>query len=189
MPYMGELIYQNLNRKLEVPSVHLAVWPEKKELSKEQQATLDQMQFVRETVEQGHGARKLANIKLRQPLSKVTYNTKSRLAKEYEDILAEELNVKTVEFGEKFEFDLDITPELKQEGLARELERAVQELRKTTGLKVGEMAKLSYDTEDKELIEAFKLVDTKKTYISEVSAGKGGEEIELDGKKISLQLG
>jgi isoleucyl-tRNA synthetase len=196
MPYMSELIYQNLNRNAEVVSVHLAKWPEKKELSEDQKVVLDQMQFVRETVEQGHGLRKISNIKLRQPLNSVTYALKEKLAKEYEEILADELNVKAVKFsaeggsasGGGVQFDLEITPELKREGLARELERAVQEMRKKSGLKVGEMAKLSYNTEDEEIKAAFELFDTKKTYIAEIKQENGGEEVEIDGKKVSLKF-
>jgi isoleucyl-tRNA synthetase len=147
------------------------------------------MQQVRELVEQGHSLRKAANIKLRQPLSSATYAGK-QVASEFEEILAEELNVKSVKFGDKTEFDLNLTPELKQEGLARELERAVQEMRKKTGLKVGELADLSYDTNDSELIAAFALIDTKKTYIKGINkeAGVKGEVVEIDGKQVALHL-
>jgi len=188
-PYISEIIYQNLNRKTEVPSVHLASWPERKELTKEQNEILKNMESVRNLVVTGHGNRKAANIKLRQPLAIFTY-VGPQLGKEFEEILADELNVKSVKVGQKTEFDLVITPELKQEGLARELERAVQELRKSSGLRVGELANLSYDTEDKDLAAAFELFDTKKTYISEVSAIKGiiGGLTEVDGKKIMLEI-
>jgi isoleucyl-tRNA synthetase len=171
MPYISELIYQNLNRKIEVPSVHLAAWLEKKELTEDEKKVLEQMELVRNLVEQGHALRKVSNIKLRQPLSSVTYTGKVQLAKEFEEILSDELNVRAAKFGNKLEFDLNITPELKKEGLARELERLVQDLRKKSGLKVGEMINLSYDTGDDELIAAFELFDT-----------------EIDGKKVTLKL-
>lgn len=188
MPYMSELIYGNLNKNPDLISVHLAGWPEKKELSKEQKEVLTQMQSVRETVETGHAFRKSSNIKLRQPLASVTYATKQRLAAEYEDILAEELNVKTVKFGDKLEFDLAMTEQLRKEGLARELERLVQGMRKKAGFKVGEVVNLSYDTDDDELKEAFKLFDTKKTYIGKITQEKGGETAEIDGKKAEIAL-
>ncbi len=187
-PYLSELIYSNLNKNPDVISVHLAKWPEKKELTAEQKEILSQMQFVRETVEQGHALRKRSNIKLRQPLASVTYTLKDQLSKEYEDILADELNVKAVNFGSKLEFDLNISPELKKEGLARELERAVQDMRKKSGLQVGEQADLSYDTDDDELKAAFELFDTKKTYIGKISREKGGEIVEIDGKKAAIAL-
>lgn len=186
-PYISEEIFRNLTRR-DIPSVHLTSFPEKKELSREQQEVLTQMQFVRETVEQGHSFRKSSNIKLRQPLARATYATKQKLPAEYEDILAEELNVKSVKFGKKFAITLTITAKLKKEGLARELERAVQDLRKRSGFTVGEVADLSYDTDDKELKAAFKLFDTKKTYIGQISQEKGGEPVEIDGKKVTIAV-
>ncbi len=191
MPYMSEMIYLNLNHKTETVSVHLASWPEKKELSKEQKTVLDQMRLVRNLVEQGHALRKSSNLKLRQPLASVVYNAKEKLAKEFEEILADELNVKAVKLGDKLEFDLEITPELKKEGLARELERAVQEMRKKSGLKVGESVNLSYDTDDAELRAAFELFDTKKTYIKGINGEtglSGGEEIMIGDKKVTIAL-
>ena len=187
MPYLGELIYQNLNRRLEVPSVHLAKWPEQLELTPDQTAVLNQMQMVRDLVEQGHSLRKAANIKLRQPLNSFGYSGK-QLAQEFEEILADELNVKAVKAGDKLEFDLNITSELKQEGLAAELTRAVQEMRKKLGFKVGQPVTLSYNTDDSDLAAAMELIDTKKKYISKMVKESGGTEIDVDGKKISLKL-
>src|SRR3989344_4289183 len=148
------------------------------------------MQLVRESVEQGHSLRKTANVKLRQPLASFSY-TGNRLAKEFEEILTDELNVKQVKFGKTLEFALELTPELKQEGLARELERAVQEMRKQKGLKVGEQALLSYNTDDEEIASAFELFDTKKTYIGQLKHERGlvGDPIEIEGKKLVLKLG
>ncbi len=187
-PYMSELIYQNLNRNQEVLSVHLSKWQEKKELEKDQQETLGQMELVRNLVEHGHGLRKASSIKLRQPLASFTYKVEKQMAPEFEAILADELNVKSIKFGDAQAFDLNINSELKKEGLAAELERLVQDLRKKSGLKVGELINLTYDTNDGELKAAFDLFDTKKTYINTVSQGSGGEEYEIDGKKVAIRL-
>ncbi len=206
-PYVAELIYQNLTTspspslkggesensppfkgELEgVSSVHLTAWPEKQDLRTEQRTLLAQMSLVRDLVEQGHSLRKAANIKLRQPLQSFVY-AGNQLGAEFEEILADELNVKSVKFSDKLEFDLNITPELKKEGLAREIERAVQEMRKQKGLKVGETVNLSYDTDDSELKAAFALFDTKKTYVDKIAAASGGEEVEIDGKKLTISL-
>jgi isoleucyl-tRNA synthetase len=200
-PYMAELIYQNLNRNVGVPSVHLASWPEKKELTKEQVDNLNQMELVRILVEKGHSERKAKKINLRQPLPSVTYVSPSKdLDEGFSKILAEELNVDeaipspspSAAPGEPnepwIENISEITPEYKKRGLARELERAVQELRKKSGLKVGEMANLSYDTSDEDLKEAFLLFDTKKTYIAKILQETGGEEVEIEGKRLSLRI-
>jgi isoleucyl-tRNA synthetase len=187
-PFLSEMIYGHLNKNPEVLSVHLAKWPDKRDLLPEQTEILLAMEQVRSLVEQGHALRKLSNVKLRQPLASVIYNAKTKLSQDLEAILADELNVKAVTFGEKLEFDLNISPELKKEGLARELERLVQELRKKTGLKVGEVVNLTYDTEDGELIAAFALFDTKKTYIGKISKGPAGETQEIDGKRVAIEL-
>jgi len=188
-PYISEIIFKNLTRR-DISSVHLTSWPEKMELTEAQSKTLIDMETVKNLVEQGHSLRKSANIKLRQPLNSFVYAGKQALAKEFEEILADELNVKSVSFGEVQAFDLNITPELRLEGLARELERAVQGMRKEQGFKVGEMAELSYDTEDKEITEAFGQIDTKKTYIRGIMGVRGvmGESLEIDGKKLTIEL-
>jgi valyl-tRNA synthetase len=201
MPYMSELIYSNLNKNPDLISVHLAKWPEKKELTYEQKNILSQMGVVRETVEQGHSFRKSANIKLRQPLGPSHYYFPSgNLDKQFEEILAEELNVESISASPspspspgpddrpRVELNTNITPELKKAGLARELERAVQDMRKKHGFKVGEQVNLSYDTDDEELQAALKLFDTKKTYVGKILHEKGGEQHEIDGKKITLNL-
>jgi isoleucyl-tRNA synthetase len=141
-----------------------------------------------------------SGIKVRQPLASIKYQTKSKqpLPKEFEAIIASELNIKTVTHQDKglpegatdVEIDANITPELKIEGLARELERAVQEMRKKAGLKVGELVNLSYDTSDEELRLAIGLLDRKKTFLKDISAQSSGqmEAMQVDGKAISLSL-
>jgi len=176
-----------LNKNPEVLSVHLTKWPEKKELTKEQEEILKQMQLVRNLVEQGHALRKSANIKLRQALSSLTYPGE-KLPEKFEEILANELNVIDIELGDKLEFDFKLTPKLEQMGLARELERKVQEMRRQNGLKVGQPSILSYNTEDEQLKSAFELFDKKRTYIIEIKQEKGGEEVEIDGKKATIKL-
>jgi isoleucyl-tRNA synthetase len=148
------------------------------------------MQVIKDLVVQGHSLRKSANIKLRQPLASFTYISKTELTEEFEAILADELNVKSVKSATTVEFDTDISPKLRQEGLARELERLVQELRKQNGLKVGEMIELSYDTSDEELKAAFELLDTKKTYLKGIRGESGlkGAAAEIEGKKITIAL-
>ena len=163
-------------------------WPKSEWFATDDEKVLVQMENTRILVEQGHSLRKAAGIRLRQPLASFTYIAKENLSEEFEEILTDELNVKEVKSGKKLEFDLVITKELKNEGLARELERAVQEMRKKSGLKVGELAVLSYDTSDVELKAAFELFDTKKTYVSEIKVEPGGEEVLIEGKKVAIRL-
>ena len=187
-PFLAETIWQVLKLDTDEESVHLADWPEVTELDDNQKKILADMELLRSLVESGHSARKQAGVKLRQPLAAFSYSGAVQLNADLEKILAEELNVKNVQFGKSQEFDFNLTPELKQEGLASELERAVQDMRKKQGLKVGEVVNLTYDTNDGELIAAFELFDTKKTYVNTISQGSGGEEAEINGKKVSLGL-
>lgn len=136
MPFISEEIYRNLTGE---ESVHLTDYPEA-DVSLIDEELIREMGVVRAFVEQGHAQRKMAEIKLRQPLFKFTYFAGEQLSSELEKILADELNVKKVEFqksaaGEpKGEIDKEITPELLAEGRVRDLIRQVQQLRKEAGL-------------------------------------------------------
>ena len=60
-----------------------------------------------------------------------------KLGKEVQEIIARQLNVKKIELksGElKVELDTKMTPELEEEGYARELARFIQNERKKAGL-------------------------------------------------------
>lgn len=135
-PFLSEAIYQNLETGDQ--SVHLTDYPLGDKSLFDDKLVKD-MQVVRKIVEMGHGKRKEAGIKLRQPLGQVTYFQKEKLSSGMEEIIAEELNVKTVEYKKyskdlKVELDTKITQVLKEEGQARELIRQIQQLRKDTGL-------------------------------------------------------
>ena len=210
-PYISEVIFQNLNRR-PTESVHLAAWPESEELTAQEIDLLVAMDIVREAATVGLAARKQLKLNVRQPLSRLSVDTKSKDIKftpELLEILLSELNVKQSDsklvleaktnnkiFGfqgskniEYFYLDTTVDEQLKLEGLARQLEREVQEMRKNLGLRVGEVISLSYDTEDEELKEAMRLFDKSKTYVREVrGVGEVGEEHEIDGKKIRIKL-
>ncbi|WP_373899223.1 isoleucine--tRNA ligase [Haloimpatiens sp. FM7315] len=100
IPFMSEEIYQNLVVALDKSapsSVHLCKWPE----YHEEIVDLDletQMDTAYKIVKLGRSARNAANIKNRQPLSKMLVSTKS-LKGYYGDILKDELNIKEIAFG------------------------------------------------------------------------------------------
>lgn len=100
VPFMTEAIYQSLVVSLNEnapESIHLCTWPEydasavNVELEKE-------MDLAYSIVKMGRSARNTANIKNRQPLSEMRVSTDS-LPEYYGDIIKEELNIKSVEFG------------------------------------------------------------------------------------------
>lgn len=115
VPFIADEIYQNLVVGLDKTapeSVHLCYWPE---YNKEEVYTKleNEMDLAYKIVELGRSARNNANIKNRQPLSKMLISVKT-LPEYYGNIIKEELNVKEVELGaEMSEFvNFDIKPNL-----------------------------------------------------------------------------
>ncbi len=100
VPFISEEIYQNLVVNLDkdaIESIHLCLWPEinENEIDKDLEKDMDLAYTI---VQLGRSARNGANIKNRQPLSKMQLSTNS-LPKYYGDIIKDELNIKEVEFG------------------------------------------------------------------------------------------
>ncbi len=135
IPFITEVMFKNLTGE---ESVHLADYLSG-DKSQVDEKLIKDMEILRKIAELGHAKRKEENIKLRQPLSKITYVSSEELDKELEEILAAELNVKQVlykegEGGLKVELDTNLTKELKEEGEARDLMRQIQQLRKEQNL-------------------------------------------------------
>jgi len=137
LPFLAEFVYQrvqNLNFKFS-NSVHLENWPKvnKKLIDKKLER---KMEKVREIVSQVLAERQKAKIKVRQPLKELQI-TNYWLKKEPEliELIKEEVNVKNISFGKEFRLDTKITPELKEEGIIREIVRHIQEMRKEASLK------------------------------------------------------
>ncbi|MCR4305773.1 MAG: isoleucine--tRNA ligase, partial [Candidatus Daviesbacteria bacterium] len=143
-PFISEEIFRNLTGK---DSVHLEDFPDGDSTLLDDGLT-NSMVLVRKIAEAGHARRKEAGMKLRQPLASVLYKLPERLNEELEKILAEELNVKKVEYQKstkaepEVSLDVRITPDLKAEGEARDLIRQVQSLRKEQGLTLADKTKI-----------------------------------------------
>ncbi|MEY4731847.1 MAG: hypothetical protein RL681_793 [Candidatus Parcubacteria bacterium] len=131
-PFFAESIYQGLGEK---ESVHLDTWPipEKKLLDPKLVAA---MADTRRIASAALAKRAELGIKVRQPLAELRVKS-AALRSELVEILKDEVNVKKITFGAKMaselEFDTVITPELKAEGILRDLVRMVQELRQNAG--------------------------------------------------------
>ncbi len=183
-PFTAEDIWQRLKGESDAESVHLALWPEVG--VEEHSNILENMRVTREIVSLGLEARQKAGIKVRQPLKQLKVK-KGKLADEYVDLIKDEVNVKEVLFGEKIEneaeLDINITPNLKEEGDYRELVRSIQDMRKKQGLTPSDVITLSIQTDEsgKKLVEQFK-ADFKKTVLaSSISfSPNDGEEIKVD---------
>ena len=93
IPFMSEEIFKNLTNK---ESVHLEDFPaiNKNLIDKDLEKNMD---LVLKIVELGRSARNTANIKNRQPISKI-YVKSQNLSNSYAQIITDELNIKQIEF-------------------------------------------------------------------------------------------
>ena len=167
-PFLAEELYHNLTGDDE--SIHLKDWLPAGEINR---AILRDMNALRAAVNDGLSKRAAEGIKVRQPLasaklvSTISQNTPEEVAQFLVDIARDELNVKSVEAvtGSELDvpeasaqpsvvYDLNITPELKREGLMREIVRHVQSARKKAGLQVDDRIILQLTTNDDQLRQA-----------------------------------
>ena len=167
-PFLAEELYHNLTGDAE--SIHLKDWLPAGEVDR---AMLRDMNALRAAVNDGLSKRAAEGIKVRQPLasaklvSTISQNTPEEVAQFLVDIARDELNVKSVEVvtGSELDvpeasaqpsvvYDLTITPELKREGLMREIVRHVQSARKKAGLQVDDRIILQLTTNDDQLRQA-----------------------------------
>ncbi len=162
-PFLAEELYQKLTGGAQyhtVPggeSVHLLDWPKAGAID---EAVLASMAQTRQVIEQGLSLRMQKSeteqqVKVRQPLSELTYGGE-KLSETLEQIIAEEVNVKKVTHGDTVNLNKEITPELKREGLMRELIRQIQAARKGAGLNVDDRIVLEVAAEDEEVLETLR---------------------------------
>jgi isoleucyl-tRNA synthetase len=285
MPFIAEELHQNLIRSVDTQSpisVHLCDWPSfdagliDDNLNRE-------MDLVMKFASLGHAARNKANRKVRQPLAEVAFAVGSadeaQVVAKYADVLADELNVKTVralsgtdevaaynlkplprqlgrKYGNKFpeirtavlaldakqtaprlldgesiqvvvggeSLDIlpeevevhmqahegfavasegaylaalvtELTPELVQEGLAREFVRRVQDQRKQVGLEISDHIRVVYSASAvlSSAVETFRDYIMGETLADELSAGKvaAGEAAksdQFDGEEVTFSV-
>ena len=137
MPFTAEAVYAGADGELE--SVHLETWPE---AAKYNEGVISDMAAIRELASKALRLREKAGIKVRQPLASLTVKPSEPSLKgknELLEMLKDEANIKEVLFNdsvsEEAELDINLTQELKAEGMARDLTRLTQDLRKRAGLK------------------------------------------------------
>ncbi|NCU29328.1 hypothetical protein EOM60_01815 [Candidatus Saccharibacteria bacterium] len=184
-PFLAEELYQKLGGGEE--SVHLLDWPTNFEVN---EIVMNEMDLVRDYVNQALGLRAKLGLKVRQPLASVTVPSLGK-AVDFEAILTDELNVKSVKVGGEVSFDETITPELKREGLMREVIRFVQSARKTAGLNVDDRIVLSLQTDDDELQKA--IDEHSETIFAETlaTAGKTTDNpsvAKVEGAELAISL-
>ena len=100
IPFMTEDIYQNLVRSVDndaIESIHLCDFPKVNEMHIDKELE-DNMERVLKVVVLGRACRNKSNIKNRQPIGKMFVKADFELSEFYEEIIADELNIKEVEF-------------------------------------------------------------------------------------------
>ena len=102
LPFVTENIFQNLVRNLDSAapeSVHLCDYPVADE-SKIDTALMDNVDALRRVVELGRSARNKGNLKIRQPLAKLTFMVKNDAIADFifdqQSVVLDELNIKTI---------------------------------------------------------------------------------------------
>lgn len=191
VPFITEYLYQELKKALPVEqqleSIHLELFPAAESLTPDEEKILSDMEMTRKIASLGQSVRVEKAIALKQPLSKVLYKGEHVLEQEYLDIVAEELNVQEVssvsdmptsEFIATKEeqkvtvgLDTEITPELAEKGLLREVTRTIQAARKNANLELGARSNITIYTEDeglKALVEKYKEQLCKTTLLDKL---------------------
>ena len=201
-PFLAEELYHNLTGDDE--SIHLKDWLPAGE---ENDFVTKQMNSVRSIVKEGLSMRAKANIKVRQPLDKVILYGKDfgfvgelNRTFDYMGLIKDELNVKHVKLRpeddreDKIDIDMEITPELKREGLMREIIRHVQSARKKAGLQVDDRIELNIASSDTEIAQAVDtFADTIKAETLTIKLGSAADDMEkydvkVDGKPVEIYL-
>lgn len=206
-PFLSEELYRKLTGG---ESVHLLDWPETGHID---ELALIRMEQTRRAVTEGLSLRAQNSIKVRQPLSAVTLINPapallSELEREeevgdkfYHTIIQDELNVKKVKRrlhessglnNLQVELDLETTPELKREGLMREVVRVVQNARKKAGLNVDDRINLSIksDGELSQAINEHKQVILDETLAKSLTHGeyRYNETVKIENFELTLSL-
>ena len=203
-PFLAEELYHNLTGDNE--SIHLKDWLPAGEIDN---SMLRDMNALRTAVNDGLSKRASEGIKVRQPLASVklintiSQDTPVEVAQFLIDIAKDELNVKSVEIVTDSEsesaqpsvvYDLTITPELKREGLMREIVRHVQSARKQAGLQIDDRIVLSISSDDSEIsqaIDAFADVIKSETLAVELNSVVNESEkydAKIEGKLVEISL-
>lgn len=171
-PFITEMIYKDLTA--EKDSVHLEKMPivSKEDIDSE---ILNSMGIVQQIVELGQSVRAQNQLKVRQPLAEIKVDLEGmKVEKDYlaqfEQIILDELNIKKISWEENVEankgwltkqiskieiaINPELTDELKQEGLIREMTRHINLFRKNQSLTINDKVELYYQTDDKDITAA-----------------------------------
>ena len=189
VPFLAEELWSKM---VNDGSVHLKDWPEAGEIDKD---LIAKMAEVRGYVNEALALRAKNGMKIRQPLASVKV-PKNADTFDFTPILMEELNVKAVEYGgEEVDFDFELTPGLRAEGLMREIIRHIQATRKKAGLNVDDRIELNFTSENAEVLDAFKKFEqeiSKEVLATKVEISEGEldftQTVKVEGSEAKISL-
>jgi isoleucyl-tRNA synthetase len=170
LPFYAEYLFGRVKGISDPESVHLAEWPK---VGAVDTKVIEDMKETRRLVTVALQERSKANIKVRQPLTKLSIKSK-QLGAAFIDLIKDEVNVKAVIVDETITsdtlLDTKVTEELRKEGVVRDMIRAIQDLRKTEGLTVGDKVALLLDSDEKgkELVQLFAHDIKKVTLVTDI---------------------
>ncbi len=192
-PFLAEELYRNLTGG---ESVHLLDWPIAGVID---ESVVTDMALVRSVITSGLNQRASSGIKVRQPLAKLMVDDQYKTQLEaYQDVLTDELNVKTVEFVvgpiSRELLDEEITPELKREGMMREVVRNVQNARKEAELDVDDRIELALVTDDADLRQAIQehseaiQAETLAVGLADATTSTDTTTVKVDGSELKIHI-
>jgi isoleucyl-tRNA synthetase len=213
-PFIAEYLYREVGGKLE--SVHLDKWPEAKKVDQE---IIDAMASLQEISTVGQALRAEAGIKIRQPLQGIKFvgGQVCRQFKEdkasFIDIIKDELNIKEFALIESLDeivdkefwvtkstdkisvaLNIEITDELKTEGVLRELIRTINGMRKDAGLTIKDQIKIVWQS-DGDVVKKVFIDSALKEELMKSTITEDVEEVEnnakavnINGEKVKLQV-
>ncbi len=220
MPFLSEHIFQLLripfDRQLP-ESVHLCSLPMKETPIFDN--VVESFSTYKNLIETGRSLRNQAQIKLRQPLSMAIISgnrpfSTSKFKIQLLESLRHELNVKELKYVQDFSenpanqkflsqssnehqftlfLGIEMNPELKQEGLARELVRVIQRMRKEANLELDARIKIMYETNSSDLSKSLELYEEyvkMETLALEISSIplEDNKTFLINGDEINLGL-
>jgi isoleucyl-tRNA synthetase len=200
-PFISEMIYQKLkeNNVTNLESVHLDSWPSyKKELIDHN--IQEKMALTKEIVKKTLELRENSKIPVRQVLQKVTIKG-ADLGENFLDLISVALNVKEVLIENStvdellIYLDTNITPELRLEGITRNLIRNLNNCRKKKKLSPNNRIDLYISSDNEQILEALDQFETQiknsiqaDNIINRITEQMDIQKFKIDNNTVEVSL-
>ena len=197
-PFLAEEVFRSVRNEGDPESVHLADWPSVetsffgKLFGEKKDTLITDMKRVRTLTSTALMERQKANVKVRQPLGKLTLGG-APLSEELRSLIKEELNVKEVVMDASLEegkvvLDTTLTPELIREGDVREFMRAVADARKAMDLSPRDRVVINVEESGKEILEGATVPGTERMTFGNASDAPYSAELSTGPVRFSITL-